>query len=103
MATSAQTITVKVPFTHRHLHGEIKVLGGRFNSELKTWSLPESDEARALAQKLSVPMPALKAPPSERVRNVVNTALDLLNGLRVGRFVLIEASENRVVIERSQS
>src|SRR5271170_7703799 len=102
ITAQCNTITLKLPYGYRHLLQEIKALGGRFNAENKSWTIPDCDESQALAIKLSTPLPSPKAPPSERVKNIANVSLELLNGLRIGRYQLTDVSENRVLIERVQ-
>jgi hypothetical protein len=74
-----ETITIRVPYHHRHLHPEIKARGGRFDSASKTWNLPDTEPNRALAEEIQRPISAPTH--EERVQNVLNVCVDLLNSL----------------------
>jgi hypothetical protein len=88
-----------VPYSMRNMREEIKARGGRFDPETKSWSLPASAENQALADQIATPPPRPKATPEERIKTVAQTAADLLNGLKVGTFRLVEVSPRKVVIE----
>jgi len=98
------TLTLKLPYPFRHLLGEIKSLGGRFDSATKTWSLPDNAENRLLANQLSAAQPpSPTASPEERIRSVATTSVELLNALKLGHFTLCQATADRVVIEQINS
>jgi hypothetical protein len=103
MQTTANTITIRVPFALRHMLPDIKAAGGRFDSQSKTWTLPDTLVSRSVAEKFAPPPPRLDETPEERVRSVSRVAADLLSGLNEGRFVIIESTARRVVLEKAPS
>jgi len=98
MKSPKSQLTFKIPFHLRDLRPIVKSRGGRYNPDEETWSLEDSDSNRALVNELSSP-PRHAVSTEERVGHVAQTAASLLNGLKIGHFVLIEATPSRVVIE----
>jgi hypothetical protein len=90
------TIEITLPYQKRHLRPEIKERGGKFNTETKNWSIPDTAENRELAQLIQRPVIGPTA--EDRVTNVASTCVDLLNGLKHRRYRLVEARD-RIVIE----
>jgi hypothetical protein len=90
------TITLNLPYQKRHLVEEIKKRGGKFNRDVKTWSLPDTVENRALTdviqRQISGPTPA------ERIANVAQTCAELLNAIGLRHYRVIEAGD-RIVLE----
>jgi len=91
-----KTIEIHVPFAKRHLTNEIKMRGGKFSSEQKTWSLEDTPDNRALQEMIERPVAAPS--PTERVKNVVSLSVDLLNALKIRQFKVREIGE-QIVIE----
>jgi len=99
MKATSSKLTFKIPYALRHLQSEVKNRGGRFQADDKTWTLDENEANEELVSRISMPSPSPAAPPAERVRNVAETAAELLNALKIGHFKLIEATPSRIVIQ----
>jgi len=98
MQTSTQPLEIHVPYAMRHLTGEVKNRNGRFDGTTKLWTMPDTEANRSFAAQFQVP-PRTKASPEERIKSVAQTCTELLNGLRVGQFNLVESTSSRIVIE----
>ena len=89
-------IIINVPYSKRHLLPELRINGGKFDPDTKTWVLPDSPEARTLKEladrRLAVPAP------TERIANIAKLTIDLLNSLKYREFKIVEAG-NRIVLE----
>jgi len=94
------SIIFKLPYPFRHLTGEIKKRGGRFDSTTKTWSLPDNSDNHVLISQIEVPPPKPEVTTEDRVRGIATVAVELLNGLKLGHFTLCQATADRVVIEQ---
>jgi hypothetical protein len=101
MQTATPQLTFKIPYALRHLQPEIKNRSGRFNPEDKTWTLDDSESNRALVHQMELPPPRTAAPPEERVKAVAQTATELLSALKIGTYILVEATPLRIVIEKA--
>jgi len=90
------TIAITVPFAKKHLITEIKNNGGKFNSETKIWNLEDNPDNRTLKEIVErrIAGPSQK----ERVNNIANLAVDLLNSLKYRQFTITEAGD-RIVLE----
>jgi hypothetical protein len=89
-------ISINVPYAKRHILPELRINGGKFDSDTKTWILPDSPEARTLKEiaERRVAVPA----PTERITNIAKLTIDLLNSLKYREFKIVEVG-NRIVLE----
>ena len=95
------TIAVAIPYAKRHLRPEIKERGGKFQPEDKTWILPDNPENRQLVDLVQKPITG--PTPQERVTNVLNTTVELLNALKISRKYKLAESGDRIVINSEPS
>jgi hypothetical protein len=90
------TIEVTIPYQKRHLQAQIKERGGKFDPNTKNWVIPDTAENREIAELIKRPVTGPM--PEDRITNVANTCVELLNALKHRRYRLVE-SGNRIVIE----
>ena len=90
------SIQIHLPYQQRHLNSEVKQRGGKFDSRSKLWSLPDTTENREFAELIRRPVSGPTA--QDRVGNVAQTCVALLNALNHRNFRLIEAGD-KIVIE----
>ena len=90
-----KTIELKIPYERRKLQAEIKHRGGAFNSKNKTWTLPDTEDNRALAHLIDLPLTA--PTPEERVHNVALVAVDLLNEIKHRKYRLVDSGDTILI------
>ena len=90
------TIEITVPYSKKHLVTEIKSAGGKFSPEAKIWILPDNQENRSLKELVERRL----AGPSqnERVKNIANLTVDLLNALKYRQYKVVDVGD-RIVLE----
>ena len=91
-------IKINLPYAKRHFQPEIKTRGGKFVSEDKTWTLPDTEDNRHFVALIEQPLAAPTY--KERVQNVVMTCVELLNAVGKTKYKIVDVGE-RIVIEQA--
>jgi hypothetical protein len=99
--TNMNTIEIAIPHLKRHLRPEVKSRGGKFQPEKENWILPDNPENRQLVDLIQKPITG--PTPEERVKNVLNTTVELLNALNIARKYKLAESGDRIVITSEPS
>ena len=89
-------ISINVPYAKRHILPELRINGGKFDSDTKTWILPESPEARTLKELVERRLAG--ASQKERINNILKLAVDLLNAVNYRKYQISEV-DSRIVLE----
>jgi len=90
-----KTLELKIPYEKRKLHAEIKHRGGAFNAKNKTWTLPDTQDNRALAHLIDLPLTA--PTPEERAHNVALVTVALLNEIKHRKYHLVESGDTILI------
>jgi hypothetical protein len=90
-----KTLELKIPYAKRKLHAEIKHRGGAFNAKNKTWTLPDTEDNRALAHLIDLPLTA--PTPEERAHNVALVTVALLNEIKHRKYHLMESGDTILI------
>jgi hypothetical protein len=90
-----KTIELKIQYEKRKLQFEVKHRGGAFNAKNKTWTLPDTEDNRALAHLIDLPLTA--PTPEERIHNVAQVAVALCNEIKHRKFHLVQSGDTILI------